>query len=94
MAVLLLLVLVGFVVLAVVPTVVGSVFRALGRQGPFDPSGAMFRESVDARLTRIEDAIDAMAVQIDHLRVAEEGRYLPASREPRRDPPTLPDPPA
>jgi hypothetical protein len=67
----------------VVPIATIAAVRAVGRTlGGL--GGASFRpvdDVVDARLTRIEEAIDAMALQID--RISRERRALPGPDEPQ-----------
>lgn len=46
------------------------------------------------RLARIEDAIDAMATQIERLRTAQERRYLPGDLDPPRPPGSSRDDPS
>jgi hypothetical protein len=73
---LVLLIIVGIVVVTVVPPVVLTVVRTFGRVTAIDEASPRFQASVESRLTRIEEAIDAMAVQIDRLRTLEERRYV------------------
>ena len=71
------------VAVVVVPVATIAAVRAVGRA--FNVmGGAASRtadETVDVRLTRIEEAIDAMALQID--RISRERRALPTSDQPR-----------
>jgi hypothetical protein len=67
--------------------VVGGIVKALDR-------GAVQDDRFEARLARIEEAIDAMASQIERLRVREGGgRYLPAESDIPSAPPVPDDKP-
>lgn len=83
----LLLLLVLIMVLAVVvPTIAAAVARNVAsnmNRGP--SSGSIDQSLVEARLTRIEEAIDAMAVQIERLSDHQRallGRETNVDREP------------
>ena len=80
------------VAVVVVPVATIAAVRAVGRAFNIMGTGAPpVNDAVDARLTRIEEAIDAMALQID--RIARERRTLPATdpRETEIDPGTRED---
>ena len=80
------LVIVVVVCVTVVPAVVTTVLRTLGgREGMRQIAEAS--RVTEARLVRIEEAIDAMALQIDRLRAAEERRYVSPGEPPRSGPP-------
>jgi sensor domain CHASE-containing protein len=74
------------VAVVVVPVATIAAVRAVGRAFNVMGSAASrpVDDAVDARLTRIEEAIDAMAMQID--RISRERRALPASDAPRERP--------
>ena len=64
----LILVLVLIAVLVIVPAVVTTVARTVQRNMDRPPfSGSIDQSIVEARLGRIEEAIDAMALQIERL---------------------------
>ena len=66
------------VCVVVVPAVIVRVVRALKGSAPYG-DGRVVTNQVDERLARIEEAIDAMAVQIDRLGAREERRYVSGS---------------
>jgi hypothetical protein len=81
----LLAVIVGLAVLVAVPVAVVAAIRAAAgvtrALAPEDPE----RGTIDARLSRIEDAIDAMAVQIERLRTdGGDARYVATRGTPPR----------
>ncbi len=67
------------VAVVVVPVATIAAVRAVGRAFNVMGNAAAppVDDAVDARLTRIEEAIDAMALQID--RISRERRALPAN---------------
>lgn len=79
----LLLMIVGIVVVMVVPTAIYFVFKTLGRIAGMEGRAASLDASAEARLARMEDAIDAMAVQIERLRTAPDRRYVSAGPDER-----------
>lgn len=86
MTVLLALLLFFGVLVLVVPAVAAGVARNVARSMDRSPgSGSIDQSLVEARLTRIEEAIDAMALQIERL--SEHQRALLGS-----EPPQLPEP--
>ena len=87
-------------VLLVVLTVGGRVVRGVLRATGFDEGGGRMPRGMDvetdARLARMEEAIQVMATEIERLRAAreQEGRYLSAGAdEPRAAPPFEDDSP-
>jgi len=66
------------VCVVVVPAVIVRVLRTLKGSAPYG-DGRVVTNPVDERLTRIEEAIDAMADQIDRLGAREERRYVSGS---------------
>jgi predicted PurR-regulated permease PerM len=77
---LLVLLVVAIIVPAVSAVVARNVINNLDR-GP--SSGSIDQSLVEARLTRIEEAIDAMAVQIEKLSDHQRSLLGPASRDSR-----------
>jgi hypothetical protein len=77
------------IVPVVIITVARVVPRVVDRTVPpvVDRFAGGTTPEIEARLTRIEDAIDAMAVEIERLRTGE----LPAAAAPRRLPGSPPD---
>lgn len=61
----------------VVPMIATSVARNVGRAMQREQSGSIDQELIEARLGRIEEAIDAMALQIERL--SDQQRTLPGS---------------
>ena len=76
------LLLVVFTVPAIANTVARNVVQSLDRSAS---SGSIDQGIVEARLTRIEDAIDAMALQIERL--SEHQRALLGSEPPQLEEP-------
>ena len=77
-------------VMIAVPTAIYSVVRALGlaRRSPFPPA---LSTEVETRLRRMEEAIDAMAQEIERLRVPD--RYVPGESSERKQLPPPNEPP-
>ena len=92
-----LVMIVGVVVAMALPVTIWLVFRTMGKlvSGAARPPAAEATEAAaEARLARMEEAIDAMAAQIERLRRAQEGRYVSAgSDEPQATFPTGDEPP-
>ncbi|MEO6446964.1 MAG: hypothetical protein ABIP66_17575 [Gemmatimonadaceae bacterium] len=91
MVLLLVLVVTMICVTAVASLVVREMRGRLGRRDV----GETFRleQRVDERLARMEDAMDAMAIQIDRLRAREERRYVTGGTSDEPDAGTPRDPP-
>jgi hypothetical protein len=85
-----------FVIALVValPVAMIAALRAFGMIGR-NVGGAAIddRNAIESRLTRIEDAIDAMAVQIERLRTEGDARYVSSGGVPRRLPSPDDEPP-
>ena len=82
---LVLAVIVGFL-LIVVPAIANTVARTVVRNLDRSPaSGSIDQSLVEARLGRIEEAIDAMALQIERLSEHQRTLLGPASAEPQRE---------
>ena len=80
--ILLALLLILGVLIVVVPAVAAGVARNVARGMDRSPgSGSIDQSLVEARLTRIEEAIDAMALQIERL--SEHQRALLGSEPPQ-----------
>ncbi len=79
-----LMLLVALITLIVVPVVIVSVLRLVtGAVGMRRRASPPIPDAVDDRLSRIEEAIDAMAIQIDRIaqqQLLASGRQLPAGR--------------
>jgi hypothetical protein len=88
-----LVMIVGIVVAAVVPATIWFVFRTVGKIATAAARPTGLDASAEARLARIEEAIDAMAMQIERLRRVQEGRYVSAGSDEPRTFPAGDDPP-
>ena len=84
----------GIAALVAIPIAIYTAVRAINHV--LHPGGgvAPLNAALEARLRRVEDAIDAMAQQIEQLRTSD--RYVPVERAgprpllpPSDDPPTL-----
>lgn len=84
---------VGIVVLVTVPVAVFAAIRAVGSALPRPDGTGPANQVLEARLRRMEEAIDAMAVEIERLRTREAGRYVSGERAEPRQLPSPDDPP-
>lgn len=82
---------VAIAVIVAVPLAIYSAVKALNHIGSAIPVQPPLPIEVDARLRRMEEAIDAMAQQIERLRVPD--RYVSGERVELKQLPTPDDPP-
>jgi hypothetical protein len=86
---------VAFLVLILVAVVVGVVpfaaYHAVraGMRAAVDRREVGIDDAMEIRLTRIEEAIDAMAMQIEQLAAQQRQALLPGQREPATEPDEL-----
>ena len=85
----LVMVVAGIAIVVAIPVAIVAAIRVLNLSVPAPPR----TRHLDERLQRMEEAIDAMAQEIEYLRRAESGRQIGGVRpEPMResdDPPTF-----
>jgi hypothetical protein len=77
----------ALVAMMVLPAGIYAAIKIVNRLFPSQPTELPMPLAIDARLRRMEDAIDAMALQIEHMRTG--GRYVSGDAD---DVPLLPPP--
>ncbi|MGQ0646899.1 MAG: hypothetical protein ACT4P7_04975 [Gemmatimonadaceae bacterium] len=78
----------GVAMMIAVPIAIYAAIRAVNRAFSSDSALPPPNLAIEARLRRMEEAIDAMAVQIERMRTGEEPRYVSGEdAEPRQLPP-------
>ena len=82
---------VAIAVVVAIPIAIYSALKALNRMGSAIPDPSAVPLDVDERLRRMEEAIDAMARQIERLRVPD--RYVSGEVMERKQLPPSDDPP-
>ena len=70
-------VLVAVLVIAVVPIVIFSVLRTVTRLAQRESAAISMNRNLEARLSRMEEAIDAMAAQIERMRTGDDSAIEP-----------------
>lgn len=82
------MVIAGIAIVVAIPVAIVAAIRVLNLSVNQPPRPS---RQVEARLQRMEEAIDAMALEIERLRSAEATRYVTGGR--REAPPVPPDDP-
>ena len=82
---------IGIAVIIAVPVAIYSAVKVLSRIGSTIPVQPSLSLDADARLRRMEEAIDAMALEIERLRTSD--RYVSAEPIERKQLPPSTEPP-